>query len=98
MNIEEKNQGAAIRKAGKQLGHFHACGSDRGTPGNDHIDWKPIAAALKADRLQGRRRHRIVHDGRQSHCAGGGDLAAHRADARGNRGERREVFEEKRLK
>ncbi|HWY75085.1 MAG TPA: sugar phosphate isomerase/epimerase [Verrucomicrobiae bacterium] len=48
MNIEEKNQAAAIRKAGRQLGHFHACGSDRGTPGNDHIDWKPIAAALKA--------------------------------------------------
>ena len=48
MNIEEKNQADAIRKAGKHLGHFHACGSDRGTPGNDHIDWKPIAAALKA--------------------------------------------------
>jgi D-psicose/D-tagatose/L-ribulose 3-epimerase len=48
MNIEEKNQGAAIRKAGKLLGHFHACGSDRGTPGNDHIDWLPIAKALKA--------------------------------------------------
>jgi len=48
MNIEEKSQAAAIRKAGKKLGHFHACGSDRGTPGNDHIDWKPIAAALKA--------------------------------------------------
>ncbi len=48
MNIEEKDQAAAIRKAGRQLGHFHACGSDRGTPGNDHIDWKPIAAALKA--------------------------------------------------
>jgi D-psicose/D-tagatose/L-ribulose 3-epimerase len=47
MNIEEKNQAAAIRKAGKLLKHFHACGSDRGTPGNDHIDWKPIAAALK---------------------------------------------------
>jgi D-psicose/D-tagatose/L-ribulose 3-epimerase len=47
MNIEEKNQAAAIRKAGKMLGHFHACGSDRGTPGNDHIDWKGIAAALK---------------------------------------------------
>ena len=47
MNIEQKNQAAAIRKAGKLLGHFHACGSDRGTPGNDHIDWKPIAAALK---------------------------------------------------
>ena len=48
MNIEEKNQAAAIKKAGKHLGHFHACGSDRGTPGNDHIDWKPIVAALKS--------------------------------------------------
>jgi D-psicose/D-tagatose/L-ribulose 3-epimerase len=48
MNIEEKNQAAAIRKAGKLLGHFHACGSDRGTPGNDHIDWKPIATALRS--------------------------------------------------
>jgi D-psicose/D-tagatose/L-ribulose 3-epimerase len=53
MNIEEKDQAAAIRKAGKHLGHFHACGSDRGTPGNDHIDWAPIAAALKAIRYQG---------------------------------------------
>ena len=53
MNIEEKDQGAAIRKAGKHLGHFHACGSDRGTPGNDHIDWKPIAAALKAIKYKG---------------------------------------------
>ncbi len=48
MNIEEKDSGAAIRKAGKLLGHVHACGSDRGTPGNDHIDWKPIAKALRA--------------------------------------------------
>jgi D-psicose/D-tagatose/L-ribulose 3-epimerase len=53
MNIEEKNQAAAIRKAGKALGHFHACGSDRGTPGNDHIDWKPIARALKDVRYAG---------------------------------------------
>ena len=53
MNIEEKDQGAAIRKAGKHLGHFHACGSDRGTPGNDHIDWKPIAAALRAIQYKG---------------------------------------------
>ena len=53
MNIEEKNQAKAIRKAGKALGHFHACGSDRGTPGNDHIDWKPIASALKAIRYKG---------------------------------------------
>ena len=48
MNIEEKCQGDAIRKAGKLLGHFHACGSDRGTPGNDHINWDCIAKALKA--------------------------------------------------
>jgi len=47
MNIEEKNQAAAIIKAGKLLGHFHACGSDRGTPGNDHISWEPIVKALK---------------------------------------------------
>src|SRR5207249_2891422 len=47
MNIEEKDPAAAIRRAGKMLGHVHACGSDRGTPGNDHIDWKSIAAALK---------------------------------------------------
>src|SRR5206468_5994104 len=53
MNIEEKDQAASIRKAGKWLAHFHACGSDRGTPGNDHIDWKPIAQALKDVGYQG---------------------------------------------
>ena len=53
MNIEEKHQAAAIRRAGKLLAHFHACGSDRGTPGNDHIDWKSIAKALKDIRYQG---------------------------------------------
>ena len=53
MNIEEKNQGAALRKAGKHLAHFHACGSDRGTPGKDHIDWKSIVQALKAIRYKG---------------------------------------------
>jgi len=53
MNIEEKNQADAIRKAGKHLGHFHACGSDRGTPGGDHIDWKPIVKALNDIGYQG---------------------------------------------
>ncbi len=53
MNIEEKNQAAAIRKAGKHLAHFHACGSDRGTPGGDHIDWPNIAKALKAVKYKG---------------------------------------------
>ncbi|MEO6916834.1 MAG: sugar phosphate isomerase/epimerase [Chitinophagaceae bacterium] len=46
MNIEEKNQSDAILRAGKLLGHFHACGCDRGTPGNDHIDWQGIKSAL----------------------------------------------------
>lgn len=53
MNIEEKDQAAAVRKAGKLLGHLHACGCDRGTPGNDHIDWVGIARALKAIGYQG---------------------------------------------
>ncbi len=53
MNIEQKDQAAAIRKAGKKLGHFHACGSDRGTPGNDHIAWGPIAKALKDVKYDG---------------------------------------------
>ena len=53
MNIEEKDPAAAIRKAGQHLGHFHACGCDRGTPGNDHYDWKSTAAALKSIGYQG---------------------------------------------
>lgn len=53
MNIEEKNQAAAIKKAGKLLGHFHACGSDRGTPGGDHIDWPGIAKALEQIKYDG---------------------------------------------
>ena len=53
MNIEEKDQAAAIRKAGKLLGHFHACGSDRGTPGGDHIAWPAIVKALKAINYRG---------------------------------------------
>ena len=47
MNIEEKNSAKAIRAAGSKLLHFHACGCDRGTPGNDHINWDEIVPALK---------------------------------------------------
>jgi D-psicose/D-tagatose/L-ribulose 3-epimerase len=46
MNIEERNIGAAIRRAGKKLYHFHACGNDRGAPGNDGIDWDSVRTAL----------------------------------------------------
>ena len=47
MNIEEKDPAKAILAAGAKLGHFHACGSDRGTPGGDQINWQKIVAALK---------------------------------------------------
>ena len=47
MNIEEKNQADAIRRAGARLTHFHACGTDRGTPGNDSLNWGPIVEALQ---------------------------------------------------
>ncbi|MCC7526474.1 MAG: sugar phosphate isomerase/epimerase, partial [Chitinophagaceae bacterium] len=47
MNIEEKDLAKAILKAGDKLAHFHACGSDRGTPGNDHTNWTAIFAALR---------------------------------------------------
>src|SRR5262249_49049179 len=53
MNIEEKNQAEAVRKAGKLLAHLHACGCDRGTPGTDHIDWRGIAQVLKEIGYQG---------------------------------------------
>lgn len=53
MNIEEKDSAAAIRKAGRHLGHLHACGCDRGTPGKDHIDWRSIASALRDIRYEG---------------------------------------------
>ena len=47
MNIEEKDLPKAILNAGSKLGHLHACGSDRGTPGGDHTDWEGIRSALK---------------------------------------------------
>jgi D-psicose/D-tagatose/L-ribulose 3-epimerase len=53
MNIEEKDSAEAILKAGDRLGHFHACGADRGTPGNDQIDWDSIARALRKINYKG---------------------------------------------
>ena len=53
MNIEEKDQATAIRRAGEKLAHFHACGNDRGAPGADHIAWEAITVAL----------HEIGYDG-----------------------------------
>jgi D-psicose/D-tagatose/L-ribulose 3-epimerase len=47
MNIEEKDLPAALRHAGRNLFHFHACANDRGTPGEDHLPWPAIAEALR---------------------------------------------------
>jgi D-psicose/D-tagatose/L-ribulose 3-epimerase len=52
-NIEEKHLDRAILKSGPQLAHLHVCGADRGTPGNDHIDWLAMAKALKTIRYRG---------------------------------------------
>jgi D-psicose/D-tagatose/L-ribulose 3-epimerase len=46
MNIEEKDQAAAIRLVGDKLVHFHACGNDRGAPGADAMPWPAITTAL----------------------------------------------------
>ena len=46
MNIEEKSIPDAIRRAGRHIFEFHACSSDRGTPGEDHLPWPAIAASL----------------------------------------------------
>ena len=53
MNIEEKDPANAIIKAGTKLGHFHACGCDRGTPGGDQINWEKISAALEQINYRG---------------------------------------------
>ena len=46
MNIEERGIGDAIRRAGHHIRHVHACGSDRGAPGHDNIDWTGVRHAL----------------------------------------------------
>ena len=53
MNIEEKKPADAIRRAGRHVGHIHASASDRGTPGNDHVDWRGVAQALRDIHYEG---------------------------------------------
>jgi D-psicose/D-tagatose/L-ribulose 3-epimerase len=53
MNIEEKSPAEAFRLAGQHLVHVHACGSDRGAPGRDHLDWPAIVAALREIAYEG---------------------------------------------
>ena len=47
MNIEEADSAAALRAAGKHVGHVHFVDSNRRPAGLGHIDYAPIAAALE---------------------------------------------------
>ena len=53
MNIEEDSFGAAIRTAGRHLGHFHIGENNRRVPGKGVIPWKEIAEALRDIGYQG---------------------------------------------
>jgi sugar phosphate isomerase/epimerase len=46
MNIEEQDLAAAIRAAGKYVGHVHFADSNRRPAGSGHTNFTPIAAAL----------------------------------------------------
>jgi D-psicose/D-tagatose/L-ribulose 3-epimerase len=46
MNVEEKHIPEAIRTAGPQVRHFHACENDRGAPGSGHVEWDGVLLAL----------------------------------------------------
>jgi D-psicose/D-tagatose/L-ribulose 3-epimerase len=47
-NIEEKDPVGAIRKHGRVIRHVHCSASDRGIPGQDHVDWLGTFRALHA--------------------------------------------------
>lgn len=46
-NIEERNPIEAIRRYGNVIRHVHCSANHRGIPGEDHIDWDGLFAALK---------------------------------------------------
>lgn len=53
MHLEERNSGAAIRRAADRIFHFHACENDRGVPGAGQVHWNEVAGALKEVRYAG---------------------------------------------
>ena len=46
-NIEEKDPAAALRAAAPRLRAMQVCANDRGTPGEDHIDWAAYGEVLR---------------------------------------------------
>ncbi len=53
MNIEEANIADALRSGGKAIGHVHFVDSNRRAAGLGHMDFAPIAAALKEIQFEG---------------------------------------------
>lgn len=53
MNIEEENIADALRAGGKHIGHIHFVDSNRRPTGYGHMDYRPIAAALKEIGFEG---------------------------------------------
>lgn len=53
MNIEEVNIADALRRGGKHIGHVHFVDSNRRPTGCGHMDYGPIAAALREIGYQG---------------------------------------------
>lgn len=52
-NIEEKDPVGAIGVAGHRIAHFHVSENDRSTPGEGHVPWPLVFAALKATGYDG---------------------------------------------
>lgn len=48
MNLEDRDLGASLKLAGKKLGHVHFADSNRWAPGQGHLDFRPVFAALSA--------------------------------------------------
>jgi len=53
MNIEEASLPDAIRATGRAIGHVHFVDSNRQAAGRGHMDFQPIAAALKEISFEG---------------------------------------------
>lgn len=53
MHIEEKSTAAAIRRADKQIKHFHCSENDRGTVGTGQVAWDETFAALDSVGYEG---------------------------------------------
>ncbi len=53
MNIEESDLAAAVREAGRHLGHVHFVDSNRRAAGMGHLHFPPIVAALAEIDYQG---------------------------------------------